>query len=622
MKQYFCNPINVTYQYQFNQKENGFSLNREAADPSMILFQGEYYLFPSMTRGFLVSSDLVTWKRYPLNELPVYDYAPDVRVVGDWMYFCASHRGQVCDFYRTKDPKNGNFERIPGSFDFWDPNLFADDDGRLYFYWGCSNMTPIRGVELDPATMKQIGDPVVLIENHKTEYGYERTGENHHYDPSGSHIVKLLKEQMAQMLNCRPEDVTDITPAIEATPEQYRSLLKAALSDNPYIEGAWMTKHDGKYYLQYACPGTQFNVYNDGVYVGDSPLGPFEICKNNPYSYSPGGFFPGAGHGSTMEDKFGNWWHTSTMRISVSHEFERRVGIWRAGFDADGELFCNQRYGDWPQAVTEENSNPFTPPEWMLLSYGKTVLASSEEKPATNATDETVQTWWKAAANDVAPWLKVDLGESCKVHAVQINFADDFGIVSELPAGAKLVGEEGRGRYIEERSFFTRWLLEASSDGKKWSVLEDKRNTETDLTHDLIILSEGIEARYVRLTVTDTAYNAPACISGLRIFGRGHGSVPCQTTNVTAIRTDGMSMQLHWEGNATGYNVLWGHAPNKLYHSHLVFAKTKLEVRALMSNVEQYYVRVDAFNENGITEGEVIAVSAIDIKTCEQPIHQ
>ena len=77
MKQYFCNPLNFTYQYQFNQKENGFSLNREAADPSMILFNGKYYLFPSMTRGFLVSDDMTEWKLCPLKNVPVYDYAPE-----------------------------------------------------------------------------------------------------------------------------------------------------------------------------------------------------------------------------------------------------------------------------------------------------------------------------------------------------------------------------------------------------------------------------------------------------------------------------------------------------------------------------------------------------------------
>lgn len=125
----------------------------------------------------------------------------------------------------------------------------------------------------------------------------------------------------------------------------------------------------GKYYLQYACPGAQYNVYADGVYIGDSPLGPFTLAKNNPFSYKPGGFLPGAGHGSTMEDTAGNLWHTSTMRISVNQQFERRVGLWQAGRDADGELFCNQRYGDWPMEVTGEKQDPGRT-KWYLLSYG------------------------------------------------------------------------------------------------------------------------------------------------------------------------------------------------------------------------------------------------------------
>ncbi len=614
MKQYFCNPLNFSYRYQFNQKENGFSLNREAADPSMIFFHGKYYLFPSMTKGFLVSDDMVSWKSYPLKDVPVYDYAPDVRVIGEYLYFCASRRGQACDFYRTKAPESGNFERIPGTFDFWDPSLFCDDDGRLYFYWGCSNMTPIWGVELDPDTMERLEAPVVLIENHQKEQGYERTGEDHHYDPNGSHIVALLKAQMAQNLGCSPEEITDITPAIEATPEQYRPMLKAALSDNPYIEGAWMTRYNGRYYLQYASPGTQYNIYNDGVYVGDHPLGPFTACPNNPFSYSPGGFCPGAGHGSTMEDRAGNWWHASTMRISVNHEFERRVGIWPAGFDEDGELFCNQRYGDWPQSVTGEKADPFAAPEWMLLSYRKTVTASSQEKPAENVTDENVRTWWKAAGDDRNPWILLDLKELSAVHAVQINFADDMGIVTKLPEGAKLIGEPGRGRYIEDRAFVTRWLLETSIDGAKWTVLEDKRSCDTDLPHDLIVRPEGIEARYLRLTITETPYHTAACISGLRVFGRGNGSAPAQVTEVSAVRNDALSMRVAWQGDAVGYEVLWGHTPEKLYHSYRIFDRTSLDIRALMADVPQYYVRIDAFNENGITPGQTVPVMPVSKK--------
>ena len=366
-----------------------------------------------------------------------------------------------------------------------------------------------------------------------------------------------------------------------------------------------MTKRGGKYYLQYACPGAQYNVYCDGVYVGDGPLGPFAPCQSNPFSYSPGGFCPGAGHGSTLEDRHGNWWHTSTMRISVNHDFERRVGLWPAGFDADGELFCNQRYGDWPQAVTGEAQDPWAPPEWMLLSCGKRARASSEDKPAANATDENVQTWWRAGAEDKAPRLTVDLGDVCAVNAVQVNFADGMGIVERLPEGAELVGDPGRGRYIEEREFFTRWLLETSTDGESWIILEDKREADTDLTHDLVVREDGVDARYVRLTVTETAYQAPACISGLRVFGRARGEPPEQAAQVSARRMDGMTMEVRWQGDAVGCEVLWGHSPNKLYHSFRVFGKNQVEIRALKADVERYYVRVDAFNENGITEGNV-----------------
>ena len=59
----YCNPINFGYRYQFNgTPEGGVTASREAADPSMIYFKGTYYIFPSMTAGFLHSKDMVTWE--------------------------------------------------------------------------------------------------------------------------------------------------------------------------------------------------------------------------------------------------------------------------------------------------------------------------------------------------------------------------------------------------------------------------------------------------------------------------------------------------------------------------------------------------------------------------------
>ena len=179
---YYCNPLNINYRYQFNadpRLHGRLQICREAADPSMICYEGRYYIFASMTLGVWVSDDLVHWENHRLPEsLPLYDYAPDVRVIDGYVYFSASNREHPCDYYRTKDVLNGPYEKIEGTFPFWDPNLFRDDDGRLYFYWGCSNMTPVYGTELDPETMKPIGEKKELIHGDPDRIGFERIGED------------------------------------------------------------------------------------------------------------------------------------------------------------------------------------------------------------------------------------------------------------------------------------------------------------------------------------------------------------------------------------------------------------------------------------------------------------
>lgn len=272
----------------------------------MIFYQGRYYIFASMTLGVWVSDDLAHWENHRLpDSLPLYDYAPDVRVIGGWVIVCASRRERVCDYYRTKDILHGPYERIEGSFPFWDPNLFQDEDGRTYFYWGCSNVTPIYGVEVDPDTLAPIGERRELIFSDAFAKGFERTGENHCLTPRTEEETDELAQQFAASQGT----------TLSALPPEVLPMVRGMFSQKPYIEGAWMDKHEGRYYLQYAAPGTEYNIYADGVYVSDSPLGPFTLADNNPYSYKPGGFLTGAGHGSTMRDAQDRWWHVSTMRI-------------------------------------------------------------------------------------------------------------------------------------------------------------------------------------------------------------------------------------------------------------------------------------------------------------------
>ena len=597
---YYCNPVNVPYAYQFKKDPRDkyeLTVNREAADPSMVEYHGKYYLFASMTGSVWVSEDMAYWESCPLPEnVPAYDYAPDVRVVGDWMYFTASGRGEACDFYRTKDPINGPYEKVEGVMDYWDPNLFADDDGRTYFYWGCANATPIWGVELDPETMHPVGEKKKLIFGDPYHIGYERFGENHCENPKSEEEIDRLFQEFLDSCGADADSI----------PESNKAMIRATFAGMPYIEGAWMTKYNGKYYLQYACPGAELNVYADGVYVSDKPLGPFQLAENNPFSYKPGGFLPGAGHGSTMEDKNGSWWHTATMRISKNHVFERRVGIWPAGFDKEGNLFCNQRYGDWPLDVDKLRENPWAEPDWFLLSYQAKMTASGCEKghEPSYAADEDVQTWWMADTAEAGSYLSMDLGSPAKVHAVQINFADDPSNQVECPGEFQKTPD--MERYIDRNAGRTRWLLEGSADGTDWVILADKREAETDLSHDLVISEEGWNLRFLKLTVEEVPYHVRPSVSGFRAFGKA-GGVPPAIPKCDVKRISGLDMEVTVKraDNVAGYQILWGSKQDQLYHSCMVMGEcSHYRIGALVKG-KDYYVRVDAFNGAGITHGEV-----------------
>jgi hypothetical protein len=163
------------------------------------------------------------------------------------------------------------------------------------------------------------------------------------------------------------------------------------------------------------------------------------------------------------------------------------------------------------------------------------------------------------------------------------------------------------GRYIEERELVTRWTLKGSLDGENYFMIEDKSKVNTCLPHDLVVREEGVQARYLKLTVLEVPYKQPACVSGLRIFGKGNGTAPI-TPVFTAVRLNDLDMKVtvaSQDENAAGHNILWGHQEDKLYHSYMIFGKKEQDIRALIKGTD-YFVRVDAFNENGITEGKVI----------------
>lgn len=559
----FCNPVDIPYRYAVLEEGKGQKSYREAADPTVIVFNGEYYLFASKCGVYYHSTDLVNWDAIETSSLPMEGYAPTVVEFDGALYF--THSVGTTHIWRTTDPKSGRWELVEGAGterDEADPMLFVDN-GRIYLYYGSSGNPEdaIMGVELDRNTLRPIGEPVRLLAADVAHNGWEVMGDyNHEYQR------------------------------------------------NSWLEGAWVNKYGGKYYLQYSAPGTEMKSYCDAIYVSDRPLGPYTLQRHNPFSYHPEGFIPAAGHGSTFEDNNGNLWHIATGTISRRHMFERRLVLYPVFVDEDSLMYAYTGFGDYPMVIPQKKTS--SPQEyssgWMLLSYRRPVEASSSmsNHPAEYAVNEDIRSWWSAESAGKGEFLTVDLGDGCEVCAVQVNFADEDATLSN------------------DRKSAYRYKLDVSSDGKKWKTLADKSRNRTNAPHEFITLKKKAPARYVRLTNIDCP-SGKFSVSGLRVFGHAGKSLPAKTQFVNASRNmdDLRQATLTWNKSdgATGYNIRYGTDPDKLYQNYKVYGDTALVIRSLDAR-QGYFFAVDAFNEAGVAPGVSIAEAKTDDGTFANPV--
>ena len=211
-----CNPVNLSYRFSLDSPSW-----REAADPSMIKYKGEYYLFLSKSGGYFHSTDLVHWDLITTDSLPIEKYAPTVMEMDGEIYFTASVATNK--IYKSADPKSGKWELVTDQFPYIlaDPMLFYDSDtDKVYLYYGSGAATPMMGMELDKKTFMPKGEAIPLFYSNAEKYGWEVSGD---YNTNYKHTC--------------------------------------------WLEGAWMNQYKGKYYLQYAVPSTEFKSYSNGVYV-------------------------------------------------------------------------------------------------------------------------------------------------------------------------------------------------------------------------------------------------------------------------------------------------------------------------------------------------------------------
>ena len=409
---------------------------RELADPTALWHEGKWYLYPSVDMAWVSADEGITWQHHPLNVRDV-GYAPTV----------VNHRGRFLlmasesAVYSGPSPL-GPFEPIgkiaipanPKHPPHIDPMLFSDENGRLFYYWGCAPRLGLWGVELDAKDpTKPLGEPKELIPFLPDTYPWERVGNNNQNPNTG------------------------------------------------WMEGSWMVKHGGRYYLTYSAGGTQYRTYAMGAYVSDSPLGPFVPQRRNPIFRTPEGLITGTGHGAIVAGPRGRLWVFYTVFAGVIHGFERRLGLDLVEVDAAGELLV-PRATSTPQALPSTTASV----PWVHLNDGEPTFPSSSAPNLAGrlAADNDLRTWWQPAAGDTAPTLTTHLSARATIHAARVVWRD---VGLDTTKGVK----PGPFRY----------RIDVETAPNQWTTLIDRSKSEEDMLIDYreCVPKSAIRARLVIL---------------------------------------------------------------------------------------------------------------------------
>jgi len=228
------------------------------------------------------------------------------------------------------------------------------------------------------------------------------------------------------------------------------------------------------------------------------------------------------------------------------------------------------------------------------LSYGKRCTASSslEGYPPASASDENIRSWWSAQTGDTGEWFQMDLGKPCKVHAIQVNFAEE-----DCHATPPRMTDD-----------FHQYKLLVSADGQQWRLIADKSANRSAVPHDYIPLPEPDMVRFLKVENVRMPAAGKFAIRDLRVFGHGGGKPPARVDSlkVTRHRNDDRNVSLKWmpTAGAEGYLLRYGIAPDKLWQCVQVQdgSRTSLTLHTLNRGVK-YHFRLDAFNDSGLRPG-------------------
>ena len=485
----YCNPLSLEA-----SSHDGSPQGIGLGDVTVVREGDSYYLFGT-GGGAWVSRNFVDWKyravevqggRFPVaphvfkyndafylsgNDAPLYKAANILgpyELLGPWI----NEKGEPWTI-------TFNGRTAAGAFDV---DVFIDDDNKPYLYFPGRSTAGIYVAPLDPKDLTHLTAAPKHLFGFDSSHVWERWGEKNEY--------------------------TGIA----------------------WIEGPWMFKRNGNYYIEYSASGTQWLSYASGIYSAKSPLGPFTYSPINPLLRKTTGIVTGPGHGSIVQGPDGNWWVFYTI-VMANPPGGRRIGMDPIAFDANGNPYTRGP-SETPQWAPGVVANPVRNGDSGSIQVSINKLRAmheqggfSSERPgheAAYATDDSSGTVWEPAEGDAQPTLTIDLVAPTEFETNQLFEIDSSRIL--FATGNIRFGARGAAPAAEpgpSGSTAFRYKVEASIDGKAYTTILDKTNNQVTRYTEFDEIPPT-RCRFVRLTITDwpRRNGNPLGVTEFTIFGK------------------------------------------------------------------------------------------------------
>ena len=232
----------------------------EGADPFVLAHNGKYYLYSTNSNdGFRVfeSSDMAKWedKGYCLKKGDVmgekWFWAPEIMARDGkfFMVYVAEEHLAIAESESPLGPFVQKERKWLSEEKAIDGHFFVDDDGTVYLYY-------------------------VRFDNGNVIYMSKMNDDLSGFDEKNERFL-------------------------------FRADKEWELMDCEVVEGPFVLKHKGRYYLTYSANHTRSEYYAIGYAVSDSPYGPFVKYENNPILHKTDDV-NGTGHHSFVRSIDGN----------------------------------------------------------------------------------------------------------------------------------------------------------------------------------------------------------------------------------------------------------------------------------------------------------------------------